>query len=55
LKDIAETFEELFGIDLGQYRRNFLEIRTRREDRTRFLNSLKSNLIRRMDDSDEFY
>ena len=46
---------ELFGIDLGQYRRNFLEIRTRREDRTRFLNSLKSNLIRRMDDSDEFY
>ena len=28
LKDIAEYFEYIFDIDLGQYRRTFLEIRT---------------------------
>lgn len=31
LKDIAECFEIIFAIDLGQYRRTFLEIRGRLE------------------------
>ena len=36
LKDIAEYFEHIFEIDLGQYRRTFLEIRTRKADRAKF-------------------
>lgn len=53
LKDIAEYFEHIFEIDLGQYRRTFLEIRTRKSDRVKFLTSIKSNLLKRMEDTDE--
>ncbi|MGC4041964.1 MAG: RteC domain-containing protein [Flavobacterium sp.] len=53
LKDIAEYFEHIFEIDLGQYRRTFLEIRTRKSDRTKFINSLRETLIKRMDDADD--
>lgn len=53
LKDIAEYFEHIFEIDLGQYRRTFLEIRTRKTDRTKFITSLNANLLKRMDDTDE--
>lgn len=53
LKDIAEYFEHIFEIDLGQYRRTFLEIRTRKTDRAKFLTSLNKNLLKRMEDTDE--
>lgn len=53
LKDIAEYLENVFNIDLGQYHRAFLEIRVRKSDRTKFLNTLKEKLIKRMDDTDE--
>ena len=53
LKDIAEYFEYTFDIDLGQYRRTFLEIRVRKSERTKFLNALKDGLIKRMDDTDD--
>ena len=53
LKDIAEYFEHVFEIDLGQYRRTFLEIRVRKSERTKFINSLKENLTKRMDNSDD--
>ena len=46
LKDIAEYFEYTFDIDLGQYRRTFLEIRVRKSERTKFLNALKFYLFR---------
>lgn len=55
LKIIAEFFEENLDIDLGQYRRNFLEIRARKENRTKFLDTLKNNLLKRMDDTDESF
>jgi len=56
LKDIAEYFQEIFNVELGQYRRTFLEIRTRKEDRAKFISSLRDKLIFRMDESDEnFY
>lgn len=45
LKDIAEYFEHIFEIDLGQYRRTFLEIRTRKTDRTKFITSLNETLF----------
>lgn len=52
LKDIAAYFESVFDINLGQYRRAFLEIRVRKSERTKFINSLKESLLKRMDDSD---
>ena len=53
LKDIAEYFEHVFEIDLGQYRRAFLEIRARKSDNTKFLTTLSDVLLKRMENSDE--
>ena len=53
LKNIAEYFEQVFEIDLGQYRRAFLEIRARKSDRTKFINALNESLLKRMDDADD--
>ena len=53
LKDIAEYFEHVFEIDLGQYRRAFLEIRARKSDRTKFITSLNETLLKRMDNADD--
>ena len=53
LKEVATFFETTFNIDLGQFNRAFLEIRTRKSERTKFINTLKEKLILRMDDADE--
>lgn len=53
LKEVTTFFEKTFNIDLGQFNRAFLEIRTRKSERTKFLNTLKEKLILRMDDADE--
>lgn len=53
LKDVAEYFENIFNIDLGQYHRAFLEIRMRKSDQTKFLNALKEKLVKRMENTDE--
>jgi hypothetical protein len=53
LKDIAEYFEYIFEIDLGQYRRTFLEIRARKSDKTKFIAALNETLLKRMENSDE--
>ena len=53
LKDIAEYFEHTFNIDLGQYRRAFLEIRARKSDKTKFLTTLNHQLLKRMDHLDD--
>jgi len=53
LKDVAEYFENIFNIDLGQYHRAFLEIRMRKSDQTKFLNALKEKLVKRMENTDD--
>ena len=53
IKDIAELCERLFNIKLGDYYRTFLELRMRKTGRTKFLDSLRDQLIRRMDEQDE--
>ena len=53
LKELATFFEEIFEIELGQFHRTFLEIRARKSERTKFLNTLRENLIIRMDEADE--
>lgn len=53
LKDIAEYFEYVFEIDLGQYRRTFLEIRMRKAEKTKFIVGLNDVLLKRMENTDE--
>lgn len=53
IKDIAECFQEVFNIELGDYYRTYLEIRIRKTGRTKFLQGLQESLIKRMDEQDE--
>lgn len=53
LKDVAEFFESALNVDLRQFHRVFLEMRLRKSDRTKFLNSLRETLVKRMDEVDE--
>lgn len=53
LKDIANYFEYTFDIDLGQYRRVFLEIRARKSEKSKFITTLNEALLKRMEKSDE--
>lgn len=53
LKEVAGFFESALNVDLGQFHRAFLEIRMRKSERTKFLNSLRETLVRRMDEVDE--
>lgn len=52
LKEITNFFETIFNIDLKQFNRVFLEIRARKSERTKFLNTLKEKLTIRMDIAD---
>lgn len=53
LKEIALFFESVCNVDLGQFNRVFIEIRNRKSDRAKFLNTLMEKLIHRMDYADE--
>jgi len=53
IKDIAAIFEHLFGMELGDYYRTFLEIRVRKTGRTKFIDSLRNSLVKRMDEADD--
>ena len=53
LKQLANHFEKIFNIDLGNYYRVFQEMRIRKISRTTFLDQLKDRLIQRMDKADE--
>lgn len=53
LKQIAEFIEQSFHISLGQFNRVFLEIRARKMGRTKFIDTLKDELIKRMDLADD--
>ena len=50
---IAEYFEQTFNIDLGNFYHTYLEIRTRKVNRTKFLDVLRDALIKKMDEQDE--
>lgn len=53
LNAIADFFQKTFDIDLGQFNRSFLELRERKTGRTKFIDTLREKLIKRMDDADE--
>lgn len=53
IKDLATAFEKILDIDLGNYYRSFLEIRGRKEDFARFLDLLKTSLIKKIKEADD--
>lgn len=52
IKAIATYFENIFNVDLGNYYRTYLELKTR-QDRTKFLDSLRENFIRKIEDEEK--
>lgn len=53
IKVIAKTFEGTFNIDLGDFYHTFLELKSRKINKTKFLDSVRDTLIRKMDEQDE--
>lgn len=53
IKQIADSFESLFNISLGNYYRLFQEIRQRKSSQTTFLDLMKVRFIQRMNELDE--
>lgn len=53
IKDIAASVEYLFGVELGDYYRTFLELRMRKTGRTKFLQTLIQSLSKKMDEAEE--
>lgn len=52
IKEIMSFIEVSFDIDLGDYYRTYVAIKSRKKDRTPFLNKLIESLIRRMEKDD---
>ena len=53
IKEIADTFQQLFKVDLGNYYHVFNEIRLRKKNRTSLLDHLREKVLQKMDDLDE--
>ena len=52
IREVAQYFESTFDIDLGNFYQTYLELRNRKMNRTKFLDALREELIRRMDEQD---
>jgi len=52
VKQIIETVEVLFEIDLGNFYKTYSEIKTRCKDRAKFLNKLSESLVSRLEYDD---
>ncbi|OWW23544.1 tetracycline regulation of excision, RteC [Zobellia sp. OII3] len=53
IKELALAFEQLFNVDLGNYYHTFIEIRARKQSKTKFLDRLIEVLENRFEESDE--
>ncbi|MFD2586053.1 RteC domain-containing protein [Croceitalea marina] len=53
IKELASHFEHFYNIDLGNYYHTFIEIRSRKTSRTKFLDKLIEMLNQRMESLDE--
>ncbi len=52
IKEIANFLESLFRIDLGDYYRDYLQIKSR-QNQTKFLDTLKASLIKRINEQEK--
>jgi len=53
IKEVASACEHIFNIDLGDFYRTFLEIKSRKINQTKFIDNIKESLLKRIEDSDE--
>jgi len=53
IKEIAENFEKIFQVELGNYYHCFNEIRLRKKNRTALLDHLREKVLQKMDGLDE--
>ncbi|MCB0461137.1 MAG: RteC domain-containing protein [Flavobacteriaceae bacterium] len=53
IKEMAMACEHLFNIDLGDFYRTFLEIRSRKINQTKFIDNLRDSLLQKMAELDE--
>ena len=53
IREVAQYFESTFSIDLGNFYQTYLELRNRKMNRTKFLDALREELIKKMDEQDE--
>lgn len=53
IKFLCKFFEREFHIDLGDFYHTYLEIRNRKINRTKFIDTLRDGLIKKMDEQDE--
>lgn len=53
IKEIATVFAKLLNIELGDFYRTFQDIKSRKKDKTAFLDKLKQALLQKIDESDE--
>lgn len=49
---IAKTFESTFNINLGDFYHTFMELKSRKINRTKFIDSLRETLIKKMNDQE---
>ena len=52
IKELALFFETLFNVDLGDYYRTYLQIKSRQQP-AKFLETLKASLIKKIEEQDE--
>ena len=53
IKGIAKTLERVFNIDLGDFYHTFMELSSRKINRTKFIDSLRDSLLKKMDEKEE--
>ncbi|KOS05315.1 tetracycline regulation of excision, RteC [Flavobacterium akiainvivens] len=53
IKIIAKTFELAFNINLGDFYHTYLELKSRKINQTKFLDSLRDALIKKIDEQEE--
>ncbi|TKC02769.1 RteC domain-containing protein, partial [Pedobacter frigoris] len=53
IKVIAKALELAFNVSLGNFYHTYLELKSRKMNRTKFLDCLRDALIRKMDEQDE--
>lgn len=53
IKQISRAFSRMLNIDLGDFYHTYLELRNRKINKTKFLDSLRDGLSKKMDEQDD--
>lgn len=53
IKQISRVFSRMFNVDIGDFYHTYLELRNRKINKTKFLDSLRDVLSKKMDEQDD--